>query len=757
MRIYNLSKPLNFGVSLQVQQREITRPLPPNNLPVHNLPPYDLYLNNSNLDKNLWDYSSRNFKRTLTDNYFQLPSNCVPDEYQKMAAESIFNGHDTLVTAPTGTGKTAIAYYAITNNLGKDQGKARTFYTTPLKALSNEKFEQLKKIYGERNVGLLTGDLKVNANAPIVVMTTEIYRNMVIGDKLKKNSSQLENLKTVIFDELHYLGDADRGGVWEQSIMFSDKKVQLLSLSATIGNNEEINAWISAIRDKKSNLINVPPEKRHVPLVFKNIKLEALQKKADEADNIEKAGVAAITVDLPPSNKSYLSLIEKLNRKGRLPACFFIFSKKAGKSLLDELNSEGIVLNSKTEQKEVQAIIDRYWREGKYLGEDFNIKALKIGYAIHNSDLLPVQKQLTEELAQKGLIKVTITTETMAVGINYPFKTTVITSPKKPTDLKSATEAGSKKRYLTPNEFHQMGGRAGRRGIDDMGFVYTTHTNEGQKEIFDSFILSKPNSLESHFSPDYSFIASYHVNSSDDDLAKEIFSKSLRAYDENQNVAQGKTQSLLEVFKEKRETLKEFGYITEGNTLTTKGILLSKLNGYHQIPIIDMIADKKFAGMTLQELTGAVASLASSSEKAAVNDTKPIKAEDNQHLSSFIKELNTYLEDYNEKMLDKSEFEPMVQDKEAAKHLFDWADLNSKSGDSVKNWKTLYNRYGSRASEGSLFKEIMRTSDLLKQISEIAETGVKTALEDADKSYYATLELTAKKACECLKKASRIF
>ena len=241
----------------------------------------------------LKDYNST----VENENYFQLKHDkktgkpFKPDVFQNAAGMNLYLDNDVLVTAPTGTGKTAIAEYVITKNL--KEGK-KTFYTTPLKALSNEKFLDFSKIYGEENVGLLTGDTKINADAPIVIMTTEVYRNMAAAQSLNFSDTEEhgipDNVKTVIFDELQYLGDSDRGGIWEQSLMFTPKDIQILSLSATIGNNEEINNWIASIKNNKSIavtpdknyipiekkaketvLINVPSENRHVPLHFEII------------------------------------------------------------------------------------------------------------------------------------------------------------------------------------------------------------------------------------------------------------------------------------------------------------------------------------------------------------------------------------------------------------------------------------------------------------------------------------------------------
>ena len=265
----------------------------------HGIAP-DIMLKNMDLmSKGNVYFGSSDFDRTVEANYFKLPKGAKPDVFQLAAAQNILLDNDVLVTAPTGTGKTAIAHYAIGKNLR--DGK-KTFYTTPLKALSNEKYRDFQRIYGEDNVGILTGDVKINGEAPIVVMTTEVYRNMLFGEHFGKRNDLLDNLKTVIFDELHYLGDVDRGGIWEQSIFLSRPETQLLSLSATIGNNKDIVGWMSKIKEEEkpeivsgSNkelakyraneylpihtvLIDVPSSNRHVPLEFENINVEDLTK-----------------------------------------------------------------------------------------------------------------------------------------------------------------------------------------------------------------------------------------------------------------------------------------------------------------------------------------------------------------------------------------------------------------------------------------------------------------------------------------------
>ena len=196
-------------------------------------------------------------------NFFPFPNSI--DKYQHDAIKGIYDGKDVLVSAPTGTGKTAIAEYAIAKNLND---KKRTFYTTPLKALSNQKYLDFCKNYGKDNVGLLTGDLKINGKAPIVVMTTEIYNNMLKGTNSQERDETFKDVGSLILDECHYMNDDERGTVWEESIMYSPKNLQIVPLSATVGNSSEMAQWIGNIRGKKPIEVDVPSEQRHVPLQY---------------------------------------------------------------------------------------------------------------------------------------------------------------------------------------------------------------------------------------------------------------------------------------------------------------------------------------------------------------------------------------------------------------------------------------------------------------------------------------------------------
>ena len=724
----------------------------------------------------------KSFEQTLEKNFFKLPEGAKPDIFQKASAARLYKGDDVLVTAPTGTGKTAIAHYAITKNF--EEGK-KTFYTTPLKALSNEKFRDFQKIYGEENVGLLTGDTKINKDAPIVIMTTEVYRNMIFGEKFRDHNPILDNLKTVIFDELHYLGDVDRGCVWEQSIILSDPETQILSLSATIGNNEKLAHWMADSRElgfsklslsnKNSNnscvgfakidgkksitLINVPSENRHVPLEFENQMVlgTRLQNKFKTDKHGRVRYENHTSKNQLPVADDYIDMIKTLNREDKLPAIFFIFSKRASKNILSHLEHYGNNLNSEKEEREINEILKKYENEGKYLGESLNKRALEKGYAIHNSGLLPTQKELIEELFQKKLVKVVLATETLSAGINMPARSVVISSYMKPTSDPSAFGG---KRELTPNEFHQMAGRAGRRGIDTKGYCYTMSVTPSQREVFEELIASKPNELESAFdNPDYSFVASYYDYCENDDLIKEIAEKSFFAYDENPQKAEVKSKDFMKNFGLRRKVLRKMDFMSSGHDLTKKGVLLTRLNGYEQIPIINAIAGERLGGLDPIELAAAVGALANikikhESEKSLEeNFERDEFNHKNAVLDYFVnKEINK-LNQYNVEMSSiDSEHRDVVFDYNAIHHVYRWAKANSWNDKSISNWANIMRTSESYPikDEGTLFKEISMTIDLLKQISEICNEGALIADNVIEEKYYKNLKNTAEESIKLL-------
>lgn len=720
-------------------------------------------------------FGSKEFDRTVELNYFKLPAGAQPDVFQKAAAQNIFLDNDVLVTAPTGTGKTAIAHYAIGKNLRDGQ---KTFYTTPLKALSNEKFRDFQKIYGEENVGILTGDTKINGDAPIVIMTTEVYRNMVFGEHFGKHNDLLDDLKTVIFDELHYLGDVDRGGIWEQSIFLSRPETQLLSLSATIGNNDDIAGWMAKIRQDeapeivsgnnkqlskyKANesmsvhtvLIDVPTSNRHVPLEFENINTADLKrptasnKKSKFNAQMDKLDQLAAKKGIIPAY-AYRDVVMKLKEEDKLPAIFFVFDKKNSKDILEYLSKYAPHLTTDKEKEQIMDIVEAYESEGKYLGETLNMKALIKGYAVHNAGLLPTQKELVEELFQKKLVKTVIATETLSAGINMPTRTTVITATRKPS---STPDAPDNKRTISANEFHQMAGRAGRRGIDKIGYCYTMSQNDTERSTFDMLVHSNPNNLKSAFRPDFSFIAKYYEECKNDEMLNLLFDKSFFTYNKSDKISQKNKENLRQLFNQKISLMKEFGYLNKKNELTVKGQLISDLNGYEQLPIIEMVTEKAFAGMEPAELAAAVGALANIQpqkegqffkKNSVVNETKSFEWQ-NKEVQKFISELEKTLNNYNDlSMQHNKKYHAVEANYDLTNNIYKWAELNKTNDESTQNWSKLYYNSDKHKykDEGSMFKGIMMTIDLLRQLKLVAEHGAEIAKTNADFDYYK--ELTA--------------
>ena len=729
----------------------------------------------------------KDFNKTSSeDNYFQLKTNPEtgkhydPDIFQTAAAKNLYLGNDVLVTAPTGTGKTAIAHYIITKNL-KEGG--RTFYTTPLKALSNEKFRDFCKTYGDENVGIITGDTKINTDAPIIIMTTEVYRNMSANEIFEHPEDDSRgiphNLKTVIFDELQYLGDIDRGGIWEQSIMFTPKDVQILSLSATIGNNIAINDWIASTKGrfgtavtpdstynpikkniKETVLINVPSENRHVPLNFELQRVAAEMPKLrggtkkQKIDAKKEAARKSQTIYAKPNDAGFKELTRKLNEEGKLPAIYFVFSKKDSNHLLKFLSTESELLTNEQEREEIARIIkEEYIDKNIYLGEGLNTTALMKGYAIHNAGLLPNQKKLVEELFQKKLVKVVIATETLSAGINMPAKTTVISSPRKPA---SKSDGGmDKKRNLTPNEYHQMAGRAGRRGIDTVGYCYSITCNQEQSKFYQELINSPSNDLNSNLELDYSFIANYMAQSIDEGKLKDLLSKSLYVYDENKTVNKQKLKELVATYNVKKEILNNEGYLKNNGELSTKGKLIKYLNGYEQIPIINIIADRTLENLNAKQIAGIIGGLANieyNTKGEFPQKPTEVRRQDDRAFVAATHKATKAVGKYAQATEALYPERELYLSTKVMDHLYSWADLNEKNEDSRQNWKDLYegDLKGSIRDEGTLFKEITMTSDLLKQLIGVCEVGASVSEKHHD--YYMNLADKLQEALELIQR-----
>jgi superfamily II RNA helicase len=385
------------------------------------------------------------------------------DPFQEQSINAIENNYSVVVSAPTGSGKTLIAEYIIDKH--KDDNK-RIIYTAPIKALSNQKYRDFSKEYGEEKVGLMTGDIVINPHAKILIMTTEIYRNMAVS-----KDDELKNIAYVIFDEIHYINDIERGYVWEESIIYSSEKVRFLCLSATIPNAVEFSNWIQAI--KKHNVKTVVATKRNVPLqksfYDSELGLTTLEKirqakqvpHYDDVFRKKGKGKKRRREKFPPPN--HVELLRALG-KDKLPCLYFNFSRRACQEKALQLARSGMF----EQNPEIVQFITEKLRKAPFdinkLKSTQTLKeTLQRGVGFHHAGLLPVLKEIVEELFTQGKLKVLFVTETFAVGINMPAKTVCFDSLRK--------FDGRSFRNLNTKEFFQIAGRAGRRGIDTIGYV----------------------------------------------------------------------------------------------------------------------------------------------------------------------------------------------------------------------------------------------------------------------------------------------
>ncbi|MBW2964228.1 DEAD/DEAH box helicase [Candidatus Woesearchaeota archaeon] len=385
------------------------------------------------------------------------------DKFQEDAVKAVNEGHSVLVSAPTGSGKTLIADYIIDKDIR--EGK-RIVYTAPIKALSNQKFKDFCNQYGEDKIGLITGDLVINPMGQVLIMTTEVYRNMaIIKDYI------LNEVSYCIMDEIHFISDEERGYIWEESIIFSPDHIRFLFLSATIPNSEEFAAWVRTIKNHRVVIVKhhirpVPLERKFYDSELGITTLEQIREKK-ELDKYPEYGKRSRhrfqRPRLPPPD--YRELAWELKLKGKLPCIYFVFSRARTQEYAVELAKKHDFLEGEDRQKMAMEVGTEFRRVSgdiqKLRSTQELRQCLSRGIGFHNAGLLPDAKHVVEKLFGMGLIKVLFATETFAVGINMPAKTVCFDSLRKFT--------GRGFRLVNSKEYFQISGRAGRRGIDKSG------------------------------------------------------------------------------------------------------------------------------------------------------------------------------------------------------------------------------------------------------------------------------------------------
>ncbi|MGD0278452.1 MAG: DEAD/DEAH box helicase [Smithella sp.] len=618
----------------------------------------------------------------------------VPDNFQIEALEAI-NNTDCLVIAPTGSGKTWIAREAILFVLERG---GRAWYASPLKALSNSKWVEFGLHFDPENVGIITGDTKENTEAPIIVGTTEILRN-----QLYDAMHQGKDLKCdlVILDEAHFLGDADRGVVWEEIMIYLPARINLLLLSATIGNGEEIARWLESIRKKPCTVIR--EEKRPVPLypLFLHPSgclhpfLDGKKVSVPVADFIRRTDERRLRGARMPDYIGIIRILEKFNL---LPAIFFLKSRSECDAALTARGVLPMLRNSAEFDDSLYDLLDRF----PTLNNHRQLKALRSsGLASHHGGQLPAWKMLVEEMMKRGHLRVIFATSTIAAGVNFPARTIVL--------FNSDLFNGNDFTPLSATEFSQMTGRAGRRGQDNIGFMLTITGKFMDLNHIRRLLFQKPEDILSQLKNDFAMVLNLLLSQRPEDIRK-IFERSLAAYQQNirhHGTAFSAAKSLWADFSRHLKFLQKEGFVDDAGALTDDGRWASKLRLDYPLLVAQCLREKAFPEENEIILAAVVAFFAYDRDddlKLTIKDLPP------KLLLSFKKVVLAA--------------RPLIHRLEAAG--FAIAKLHTSAGVAIyywaqgHSWDSVIKATG--IAEGDMATLVLRTADNLRQIASLKDT-----------------------------------
>lgn len=519
--------------------------------------------------------------------------------FQRRALKAIFAGRGVLVAAPTGAGKTLVADFAIEQALGDER---RVVYTSPIKALSNQKFRDFREEYGEERVGLMTGDVTINNDAPLLIMTTEIFRNTIFEDPRR-----LDGFDFAIFDEVHYLDDRERGTVWEESLIYMPPHIRPVALSATVPNVQEIADWLSTEREVEVEVII--EEERPVPLTHKTWVPGRGPRSLDEvrryfveqgrrknerrgrgrhqrhSRGYERGGGRgggrggrrhSRRQIMEQLDRASSDMIDFLEKRSLLPAIYFCFSRKECEARARDNTTRSLL--TPDERRRMLALFDDLARRYEVTKAD-DTKVLRSlaaqGVLFHHAGMLPIDKEIVERLFTTGLVKLLFATETFALGVNMPARTVCFHSLMK--------YDGIARRRLLARDYWQMAGRAGRQGIDDKGYVFAlldeTEITHADLEYLHSGRIEP---VRSRFNLNYSAILNLYKRVGD--RVPDAWLRSLARFQQDAKKGRnakrgGRRGKHARLISARLDVLKERAFIVDGS-LSRKGQLCAKVNGY---------------------------------------------------------------------------------------------------------------------------------------------------------------------------------
>lgn len=615
----------------------------------------------------------------------------VPDDFQLRALEAIYKA-DCLVIAPTGSGKTWIAEQAI---LSVFRRGGRCWYASPLKALTNAKWVEFGNHFNMENVGILTGDTKENPDAPIIVGTTEILRNQLY-DAMHRGEDLACDL--VILDEAHYLGDTDRGVVWEEIMIYLPARINLLLLSATIGNGEEIASWLAGLRGK--NCLVIREEKRPVPLyplfLHPSGRLIPFLEQNRLFNRLKEFLQTKGKYNRPPH---FGDIVGVLKRYNLLPAIFFLKSRAECDAALKSCNPAARDVDDDAFGYDIEEMLSRF----PYIQSHKQLHYLtRNRVAAHHGGQLPAWKFFVENMMKRGHLDAIFATSTVAAGVNFPARTIVLFN----SDLFNGSEFSP----LTGIEFHQMTGRAGRRGQDKIGFLVTMPGRFMDINHIRKLLFRKPEHIESMIHNDFSMALNLLLSQTPEDI-RGIFEKSLAAYQAAQRSGR-QGRGLWDDFCRHLEFLKREGFVDEQDRLTETGIWASKLRLDEPLIIAECLRNEAFPKSDAMLLAALVAPFVYDGDQDISIPEKRVPRRLRQAATRIFSVIRPLMS-----RMKAAGFAVQRQYFWPAYVIYDW----SKGG----RWDDIIGKAG--ITDGDMAMLVLRTADNLRQIASLKDTHPETA------------------------------